>query len=689
MEDEAIGKIYDSRLVARLVRYLRPYRMLVAVSVCVLVIHSLLAVAGPYLTKVAIDRYLNPEPAATSVLDPWLPSDVLAGLNVLALIYLAVLLTGFLFRFVQTYVMHYTGQRVMYDLRLEIFSHLQKMGVGFYDRNAVGRLVTRTTTDVDTLNEMFTSGVVAIFGDVLTLTFILAAMIHLSPDLTAALFSVVPLVALVSIWFRRRARRSYREVRVAVAKINAFLQEHITGIGVVQLFSHEWRSEREFDQINAEHRDAYYRAIRAHAYFFPAIEWLGVLAIAVLIVYGGASVIDGGVTIGIVVAFIQYGTRVFRPVQDLSEKYNVLQSAMASAERIFKLLDTPPDEEIEETERPSSAEAAGAPREASRRPAVPQGVEFENVWFAYSGEEWVLRDVSFRIEPGEMLAIVGHTGAGKTTLVSLLLRFYEIQKGRILVGGRDIKEWPVSELRRQFGIVLQDAYLFAGTIGSNIRMGDEAVSLERVEQVARDVNLHGFVQSLPHGFDEPLLERGSSLSSGQKQLISFARALAHNPSFLILDEATSSVDTETELKIREALSRMVSGHTSIVIAHRLSTIQRADRILVMHKGKVREEGRHQDLLARKGIYWRLYQLQYRDQEADRARLVKPVVAPSLAASSEPPVSPAAAAERVMVDGKVQAPPSVSLSDDVWEADGGENMGETASEEPVEREGDEG
>ena len=688
MEDEAIGKIYDSRLVARLVRYLRPYRMLVAVSVCVLVIHSLLAVAGPYLTKVAIDRYLNPEPAATSVLDPWLPSEVLAGLNVLALIYLAVLLSGFLFRFVQTYVMHYTGQRVMYDLRLEIFSHLQKMGVGFYDRNAVGRLVTRTTTDVDTLNEMFTSGVVAIFGDLLTLTFILGAMIHLSPDLTAVLFSVVPLVALVSIWFRRRARRSYREVRVAVAKINAFLQEHITGIGVVQLFSHERRSEREFDRINAEHRDAYYRAIRAHAYFFPAIEWLGVLAIAVLIVYGGASVIDGGVTIGIVVAFIQYGTRVFRPIQDLSEKYNVLQSAMASAERIFKLLDTPPDEEIEEAAA-ASGKLPSASGQAQPARAVPQGVEFENVWFAYSGEEWVLRDVSFRIEPGEMLAIVGHTGAGKTTLVSLLLRFYEIQKGRILVGGRDIKEWPVSELRRQFGIVLQDPYLFAGTIGSNIRMGDDGVSLERVEQVARDVNLHGFVQGLPRGFDEPLLERGSSLSSGQKQLISFARALAHNPSFLILDEATSSVDTETELKIREALSRMVSGHTSIVIAHRLSTIQRADRILVMHKGKVREEGRHQDLLARKGIYWRLYQLQYRDQEADRARLVKPAVKPSLAPASEPPISPAAAAERVMVDGKVQAPPSVSLSDDVWEADGGENIGETVSEEPVEREGDEG
>ena len=688
MEDEAIGKIYDSRLVARLVRYLRPYRMLVAVSVCVLVIHSLLAVAGPYLTKVAIDRYLNPDLAATSVLDPWLPTEVLAGLNALALIYLAVLLTGFLFRFVQTYVMHYTGQRVMYDLRLEIFSHLQKMGVGFYDRNAVGRLVTRTTTDVDTLNEMFTSGVVAIFGDVLTLTFILGAMIHLSPDLTAVLFSVVPLVALVSIWFRRRARRSYREVRVAVAKINAFLQEHITGIGVVQLFSHERRSEREFDRINAEHRDAYYRAIRAHAYFFPAIEWLGVLAIAVLIVYGGASVIDGGVTIGIVVAFIQYGTRVFRPIQDLSEKYNVLQSAMASAERIFKLLDTPPDEEIEEAAA-ASGKLASASGQAQPARAVPQGVEFENVWFAYSGEEWVLRDVNFRIEPGEMLAIVGHTGVGKTTLVSLLLRFYEIQKGRILVGGRDIKEWPVSELRRQFGIVLQDPYLFAGTIGSNIRMGDDGVSLERVEQVARDVNLHGFVQSLPRGFDEPLLERGSSLSSGQKQLISFARALAHNPSFLILDEATSSVDTETELKISEALSRMVSGHTSIVIAHRLSTIQRADRILVMHKGKVREEGRHQDLLARKGIYWRLYQLQYRDQEADRAELVKPAVKPSLAASRESSISPAAVPEPVMVDGKVQAPPSVSLSDDVWEADGGENMGETVSEEPVEREGDEG
>lgn len=638
MDDQPIGKIYESQLIARLMHYLRPYRTLVAVSVILLLIQSLLAVAGPYLTKIAIDRYLNPNIDATSLLDPWLPADALTGLNVLALIYLAVLISGFLARFAQTYVMHYTGQSVMYDLRLEIFSHLQKMGVRFFDRNAIGRLVTRTTTDVDTLNELFTSGAVAIFGDLLTLLFILGAMLHLSPDLTAVLFSVIPLVALVSIWFRRRARVSYREIRAAVAKINAFLQEHLIGIGIVQLFNHEKKSEQEFDQVNSEHRDAYYRAIRAHAYFFPAIEWLGVLAIAVLFVYGGASLADGVITIGIVVAFIQYGTRVFRPVQDLSEKYNVLQSAMASAERIFKLLDTPPDEKIEELEKPSSLEEVGTQKISSPKLSVPQSVEFENVWFAYSNEEWVLRDVSFRVDTGEILAIVGHTGAGKSTLISVLLRFYEIQKGRILVGGRNIKEWPVSELRRQFGVVLQDPYLFAGTIASNIRMKNETVSLGRVEQVARDVNLLGFVRNLPLGFDEPLLEGGNSLSSGQKQLISFARALAHNPSFLILDEATSSVDTETELKIREALSQMVSGHTSIVVAHRLSTIQRANRIIVMHKGKIREEGGHHELFKKRGVYWHLHQMQRHDQEAHSTKVWREARGENVveAASEKPP-----------------------------------------------------
>ena len=610
IEEEKIGKVYDSRLVARLLGYLRPYRWWVIVSVCMLVAHSLLAVAGPYLTKVAIDNYLSPQPESSSLLDAWLPDTQLEGLNMVALLYLATLAAGFAFRFLQTLVMNYTGQRVMRDLRKEIFGHLQKLDIRFYDRNPLGRLVTRVTADVDTLNEMFTSGVVAVFGDVLTLTFILLAMLNLSPMLTLALLAVAPLVLGVSIWFRKKARESYREVRVAVAKINSFLQEHITGMAVVQLFNHERRSARRFDDINAEHRDAYRRAIRAHAYFFPAIEWLGVLAVAVVLVYGGYRVVDGGVTIGIVVAFIQYGTRVFRPIQDLSEKYNILQSAMASPERIFELLDTAPAQEtVSEVVVGGNRERAGAAAKTKL------DVECRNVWFAYKDEDWVLRDVSFRIEAGETVAIVGHTGAGKTTIISLLLRFYDIQKGRILVAGRDIRDWPVHELRRSFGVVLQDSYLFEGTIGSNIRFGNHEAPGERLEQVARDVNLSGFIGSLAGGFEEPLRERGSSLSSGQKQLIGFARALVHNPKFLILDEATSSVDTDTEMKIRDALSRMVTGHTSIIIAHRLSTIHRADRILVTHKGQIRETGTHQELLAKRGIYWRLYQLQYRDQEA--------------------------------------------------------------------------
>ncbi len=614
MEEERIGKLYDARLSARLLRYLRPYRGWVIVSVCVLIGHSLLAVVGPYLTKVAIDSYLSPQPEASSLLDDWLPDQQLEGLNAIALLYLATLITGFAFRFCQTLVMHYTGQKVMRDLRKEIFQHLQRLDVQFYDRNPLGRLVTRVTTDVDTLNELFTAGVVAVFGDVLTIIFILVAMLNLSPMLTLVLLAVVPLVIGVSIWFRKKARESYREVRVAVAKINSFLQEHITGMAVVQLFNHERRSARQFDEINATHRDAYRKAIRAHAYFFPAIEWLGVLAVAAVLVYGGYRVGDGGITIGIVVAFIQYGTRVFRPIQDLSEKYNILQSAMASSERIFNLLDTVPETgpEQELVRQPAAGENGG---QAATSAKAKLDVEFQNVWFAYKDEDWVLRDVSFRIEAGETVAIVGHTGAGKTTIISLLLRFYEIQKGKILVAGRDIREWPVGELRRNFGVVLQDSYLFEGTIGSNIRFGNDQAPAERLEQVARDVNLSGFVASFARGFEEPLKERGSSLSSGQKQLIGFARALVHNPGFLILDEATSSVDTDTEMKIRDALSRMVAGHTSIIVAHRLSTIHRADRILVTHKGKVCESGTHQELLAKRGIYWRLYQLQYRDQEA--------------------------------------------------------------------------
>ena len=611
IEEDSIGKVYDARLTARLAAYLKPYRFWVAVSVVLLVLHSAFAVAGPYLTKIVIDRYLEPSGAAPSLIDDWLPSDALSGLDTAAVIYLAILAAGFLFRYAQILLMQYTGQRVMLDLRVEVFSHLHKMGVGFFDRNAVGRLVTRATTDVDTLNEMFASGVVAVFGDLLTLIFILAAMTHLSPELTLVCCAVVPLVIGVSVWFRRRVRESFREVRVAVAKINAFLQEHFSGISVVQLFNHEAADLAEFDGVNADHRAAYYRAIRAHAYFYPIIEWLGVLAVAVVLLYGGWRITDGALTIGIVVAFIQYGARVFRPIQDLSEKYNILQAAMAGAERIFKLLDTPPDQELPALSPPADKTTKNG---AAKSPSPKLDIEFQNVWFAYQDEDWVLRDVSFHVKAGETVAFVGHTGAGKTTVISLLLRLYDPRKGRILVGGREIRDWPIDALRRAFGVVLQDPYLFAGTIGGNIRFGDETISEARLQQVTKDVNLAGLIRSLPGGFDEPTLERGSSLSSGEKQLISFARALAPDPRLLILDEATSSVDTDTELKIREALARMVTGHTVIVIAHRLSTIRRASRIIVMHKGKIRESGTHRELLAKQGIYWKLYQLQYRDQE---------------------------------------------------------------------------
>ncbi|MEX2301228.1 MAG: ABC transporter transmembrane domain-containing protein [Bryobacterales bacterium] len=676
-EEAPIGKVYDARLLRRLLRYLRPYGSWVAASICLLVLHSVLGVTGPYLTKIAIDHSLNPQPGVTSPLDSLLPADRWDSLQIIVLIYLAVQLLSFVFRGAQIHVMNYTGQRVMFDLRNEIFRHLQGMGVRFYDRNPIGRLVTRVTTDVDMLNELFTSGVVAIAGDLITLLFILGVMIHLSPQLTLVLMTVSPLVLVATIWFRRRARQSYRDVRLAVAKINSFLQEHFGGIAVVQIFNHEGRSWEQFNEINAEHRDAQYQAIRAHAYFLPLVEWFGVLGLALLLVYGGYLVSNTPTTIGVVVAFLMYGTRVFRPLQDLSDKYNILQSAMASSERIFGLLDTPADEELgvaEEADTGRLPSAFNVPISAKTEasPSASPRVQFQNVWFAYQDEQWVLRDVSFTVEPGEMVAIVGHTGAGKTTLISLLLRFYEVQKGTIVVGGRDIRDWPVEELRRQFGIVLQDPCLFSGTIESNIRLSNGGVSDERLREVIREVNLETFVSTLPRGVQEPILERGASLSSGQKQLLSFARALAFNPRFLILDEATSSVDTETEFKIREALTRMLAGHTSIVIAHRLSTIQKASRIVVLHKGEVRETGNHQELLANRGIYYKLYQLQYRDQELPSAAVeaadshgdAEPQLAPQLESEPLPRIEPtetsppqaAASASLLTVEPVVSADP---------------------------------
>jgi len=625
-EEEVLGKAYDARLMKRLLTYLRPYRWQVAVALVAIVLKAGADVLGPYLTKVAIDKYLASHKEAHSVLDRWLSPRPLTGIAQIAAIYVGLLLFSFLLEFAQTYIMQWTGQKVMFDLRSQIFRHLQRLHISFYDKNPVGRLVTRVTSDVDALNEMFTAGVVSIFEDIFVLAGILIIMLNMSWRLALITFAVLPLIFYATSIFRRKVRDSYRRIRVAIARINAYLQEHVTGIVVLQLFNREKRSYQEFEKVNRTHMDAFKDAILAHAIYYPVVEVLSATAIACVIWFGGNQVLRNFVTLGVLVAFMQYAQRFFRPIQDLSEKYNILQSAMASSERIFKLLDTPA-----EIVSPAT-------------PKVPQGpgrIEFDHVWFAYrtmaqaaaeaasKGEklkaslvsgnqeeefDWVLRDVSFTIDPGETVAIVGHTGAGKTTIISLLLRFYDVQKGAIRIDGVNIRDVDLGDLRRRYGVVLQDPFLFSGTIANNIRLGTRWIEDESVEEAAEQVNVADFIRSLPGGFAEEVCERGSTLSTGQKQLISFARALAHNPKILILDEATSSVDTETEFRVREALTRMVEGRTSIIIAHRLSTIQRANKIIVMHKGQVREIGSHQQLLAERGIYWKLYQLQYKDQE---------------------------------------------------------------------------
>jgi ATP-binding cassette subfamily B protein len=524
-----------------------------------------------------------------------------------------VLLLGFLFEFTQIYMMQWTGQKVMFDLRSQLYRHIQRMDIGFFDKNPVGRLVTRVTTDVDALNEMFTSGVVSIVEDVFVLAAILGIMLWTNWRLALIAFLVMPIIVLVTQIFRKSVRESYRRIRVAIARINSFLQEHVSGIIPLQLFNRERKSYEEFKAVNAQHMEAFKDAIMAYALYYPVVETLSSIAIACVLWYGGHEVLAGITRLGVLVAFIQYSQRFFRPIQDLSEKLNILQSAMAAAERVFKLLDTEPKIQ--------------SPR-VEKEPQGPGRIEFDNVWFAYrhvpvekdgkatAGEEWdwILRGVSFTIEPGETVAIVGHTGAGKTTVISLLLRFYDVQQGAVRIDGVDVRDMNLQSLRRRCGVVLQDPFLFSGTIADNIKLGSAYVTREAVELAAEEVNVADFIQSLPDGFDSLLQERGNTLSTGQKQLVSFARALAHNPRILILDEATSSVDTETEFRVREALTRLVEGRTSLIVAHRLSTIQRADKIIVMHKGKVREMGTHQQLLAAKGVYWKLYQLQYKDQE---------------------------------------------------------------------------
>ncbi len=620
---------------------MRPYWLQAVISSISVTLKSLADVTGPYLAKIAIDLYMTRKPGASAswlgqrlAHDPWL------GITQLAEIYIVVLCFQYLFEFIQTYLMQWVGQKIMFDLRRDIFRHMQRLHVAFFDTHAVGRLVTRLTSDVDAINEMFTGGILAIVDDFFTLTIMSIVMLSINWWLALLAFSVLPIIFFVTRLFRNSVRESYRRVRAAIARINSFTQEHVSGMAVVQLFNREQRAYNDFEDVNRQHMIAFKDTIFAYALYYPAVDLLSVIAVALVVWRGGFGVLSGSVTIGVLAMFNMYSQRFWRPIQDLSDKYNILQAAMAACERIFKLLDTEP--EIVSPAKPRTGDASNR-------------IEFRRVWFTYQkltkdqqaaveratrstlssvdlaslkDIEWILKDVSFTVEPGRTIAIVGHTGAGKTTLTSLMMRLYDVTAGQILLDGVDLREHDLTALREHFAVVLQDPFLFTGTIAENIRLGNESITQARLVQAARDVNVLDFIERLPNQFDEPVQERGNSLSTGQKQLINFARALAYNPRILILDEATSSVDTDTELRIRSALERMVEGRTSVLIAHRLSTVQRADVILVMHKGQLREMGSHQQLLAHRGLYWKLYQLQYKDQELG-------VVAPP----SQPAVAP--------------------------------------------------
>jgi ATP-binding cassette, subfamily B, multidrug efflux pump len=600
-EEEALGKAYDSRLMRRLLEYMRPYRGRVIFALCLVAVVTPLELAPPILFQRVIDRFLVPGANGTLPLPTaW------RGVILISIFYLGVLIFDFLVQYIQIRIMQRVGQQTMYDMRTEIFGHLQRLPMTYFDKNPVGRLMTRVTTDVDALNDLFAAGVVTMINDFFLLAVMAGLLFWIDKRLAFDAMLVLPFILVVTMIFRKYVRDANRKIRTAIARINSFLQEYISGMSVVQLFNREMKAREEFTKRNKDNMLAWRDAILAYALFYPAVEFLSFATIALIYWSGGNRILGHALTLGVLIEFTMFAQRFFRPIQDLSEKFNILQSAMAASERIFKLLDEPVT--IETNANP-------------QRLTVAHGaVEFRNVWFSYrnvaepADEDWVLRDVSFRMEPGQTFAIVGHTGAGKTTLISLLLRFYDIQRGQILLDGIDIRLLDLQELRKQFGIVLQDPFLFTGTIETNVRLGTPGISRGNVEHALNEIGLGDFVHSLPEGVDTEVNERGSTLSVGQRQLISFARALAHNPRFLILDEATSSVDTKTELLIREALNHLLAGRTSLVIAHRLSTIQYADRILVFHKGRLREQGAHQELLAERGIYYRLYQLQYKEQE---------------------------------------------------------------------------
>lgn len=587
-EEDVLDKSYDRRLMIRLLSYLKPFKFQVGAAVFILFAAMLLQLAGPFLTKIGIDNYIAKKD--------------FAGLNLICLLFVAILLIEFVVGVIEAYVISWIGQKAMLGMRSQLFAHIQTLPISFFDKNPVGRLVTRLTTDVESLNEMLSSGAVAIFGDIFKLVGIVIVLLLFNWKLALVTFSVLPLLFLATFWFQKMVRATYRLIRVRIARINAFLQENITGVAVVQMFNRENTNFKQFDQLNRDHRDAYLQTVFYYAIFYPAVNLISAIALALIIWYGGGRILAGTLTFGALVAFIQYAEMFFRPIMDLSEKYNIMQSAMASSERLFNLLDTKPEVgyQIQDNSRPL--------------PSARGEIEFRNVWFAYKNEDFVLKNISFHVRPGERVAFVGATGAGKTSIMNLLLRFYEINRGEILFDGINIKEIHPLELRRHFSVVLQDVFIFDGTVAFNINLGNPQIAEARVQQAARDVLADTFIQKMPEKFQQPVQERGRSLSVGQRQLLAFARALAFDPAVLILDEATSSVDTETEVLIQKALERLMENRTSLVVAHRLSTIQNADRIIVLHKGEIREVGTHHELLAKEGIYYKLYQLQYAYQE---------------------------------------------------------------------------